>query len=91
MSSIDIRHDHTKSPDQARASVELIAQKLADRFGVKYGWQGDRLSFNGAGVDGAIALLPQQLHLTADLNFLLSAMKGPIEAEIRRVLDERFT
>lgn len=90
MSSIDIRHDHTQSPEQARASVELIAQKLADRFGVKYGWQGDRLSFNGSGVDGGIALLPQQLHVTADLNFLLSAMKGPIEAEIRRVLGERF-
>jgi putative polyhydroxyalkanoate system protein len=28
--------------------------------------------------------------VTAKLGFLLSAMKGPIESEIRRVLDERF-
>ncbi|RXR07499.1 polyhydroxyalkanoic acid system family protein [Pseudoxanthomonas composti] len=91
MSSIDIRHDHAQSTEQARASVDAIARKLEERFGVKSAWQGDRLSFNGAGVDGGIALLPQQLHVTAELNFLLSAMKGPIEAEIRRVLGERFS
>ena len=27
---------------------------------------------------------------TTSLGFLLSALKGPIEAEIRRVLDEKF-
>jgi len=35
-------------------------------------------------------LAPNELHVTAQLGVLLSAMKGPIEHEIRRVLDERF-
>jgi putative polyhydroxyalkanoate system protein len=56
-----------------------------------YSWAGDTLKFNRSGVDGRIALLPKQLHVTADLGFLLSAMKGPIESEIRRVLDEKFS
>jgi putative polyhydroxyalkanoate system protein len=90
MASIDILHNHTKTPKQARKAVEEVAKKLAERFDMDYGWDGDTLNFNRSGVDGHIALLPQQLHVTASLGFLLSAMKGPIEVEIRRVLTEKF-
>ncbi len=90
MASIDILHDHSKSPDQARQAVEDVARKLSERFDMDYAWNGETLSFRRSGVDGRIALLPRQLHVTADLGFLLSAMKGPIEAEIRRVLEEKF-
>ena len=90
MPSIDIRHDHSKTPTQARKALEDVAKKLAERFDVEYGWDGDVLNFARSGVDGKIAILPKQLHVTASLGFLLSALKGPIEAEIRRVLDEKF-
>ncbi|HEY5804514.1 MAG TPA: polyhydroxyalkanoic acid system family protein [Lysobacter sp.] len=90
MSNIDITHPHSLSPEQARQAVQEVAQKLADRFGMDYAWAGDVLNFNRSGVDGHIALEPEQLHVTAKLGFLLSTMKGPIEAEIKRVLDERF-
>ena len=76
---------------QARKAVEDVAKKLAERFDVEYGWDGDTLGFNRSGVDGKIALSPKQLHVTAQLGFLLSALKGPIEAEIRRVLAEKFS
>ena len=55
-----------------------------------YGWDGDTLNFSRSGVEGKIALLANNLQVTATLGFLLSAMKGPIEAEIRRVLSEKF-
>ena len=90
MSGIDIRHAHSLPIDQARQAVEQVAQKLSERFDVTCDWQGDTLHFSRSGVDGRIALEPRQLHVTATLGFLLSALKGPIEAEIRRVLAERF-
>lgn len=90
MSHIDIRHDHARTPEQARLAVEHLADTLATRFGMNYAWHGERLDFDGAGVTGSIDLLPRQLHVTANLGFLLLAMKTPIEAEIRRVLRERF-
>ena len=37
-------------------------------------------------MDGRIDVRPDLLHVTANLGFLLSAMRGPIEAEIRRSL-----
>lgn len=91
MSNIDIHHPHSKTAAQARKAVEDVAKKLAERFDMAYEWEGDTLNFKRSGVDGHITVQPEQLHVTAHLGFLLSAMKGPIESEIRRVLDERFT
>ena len=90
MASIDIQHPHSKTPAQARKAVEGVAKKLAERFEMDYGWDGDTLNFSRSGVEGKIALLADKLRVTANLGFLLSAMKGPIETEIRRVLSEKF-
>ena len=90
MSQIDIRHEHGKPPQEARSAVEQAAQKLQERFGLRAQWQGERLHLNGAGVDGAIELLPGAVRVTATLGFLLSAMKGMVEAEIRRVLTDKL-
>lgn len=88
--SIDIRHSHTLPQTKARKALEEVAEKLAERFDFDYAWDGDTLKFTRAGVDGKIAMAQKELHVTAKLGFLMSAFKGPIESEIRRVLDERF-
>ena len=90
MAGIDIRHNHSMPRAKARKAVEEVAAKLAERFEMDYAWDGDTLNFNRSGVDGHIKLGPQQLHVTATLGFLLSMMKDPIEAEIKRVLREKF-
>lgn len=91
MPSIDIHHPHTMAPEQAREAVQEIADKLTDRFGVACHWEDDTLHFDRSGIEGRIALQPSQLHVTATLGFLFAAMQGPIEAELRRVLDRRFS
>lgn len=90
MSTIDIRHTHPLAPAQAREAVQHIADTLAARFGVEHGWQGDSLTFKRSGVDGRVHLERGAVRVTAELGFLLGAMKGTIESEIRRVLAERF-
>ena len=90
MSKIDIRHPHSLPMTKARKSLDEVAAKLDDRFGMSSRWEGDVLHFSRSGVDGHIALEPENIHVTAQLGFLLSAMKGPIEQEIRRVLEEKF-
>ena len=91
MAGIDIKHPHSLPIAKAREKVEGVAKTLADRFDFEYGWDGDDMNFNRAGVDGKIAVSPEQLHVTAKLGFLLSAMQGTVEREIRKVLDEKFT
>lgn len=91
MAGIDISHPHALPPERARAALDDVAAKLAQRFDMRTAWDGDRLTFSRSGVDGAIDMQPGLLHVTAKLGFLLAAMRGPIEAEIRRVLDEKFS
>ncbi len=91
MARIDIHHPHTMASDQARQSVQEVADKLTARFGVDCRWDDDTLHFTRSGIEGCIALLPGQVHVTADLGFLFGAMQGSIETELRRVLTERFT
>lgn len=91
MPGIDIQHAHSLPMAKARKAVDEVAEKLASRFGVDHGWDGNTLNFTRSGVDGKIALRPKQLHVTVKLGFLLSALKGPIESEIKRILDERFS
>jgi len=90
MSKIDIRHPHSQPMATARKSLEQVAAKLDDRFGMQSRWEGDTLHFTRSGVDGHIALQPGQLLVNAKLGLLFSAMKGTIEQEMRRVLAERL-
>jgi putative polyhydroxyalkanoate system protein len=90
MSHIDLHHPHALSLEEARKAIDEVAAKLSARFAMDCAWEGDTLRFTRSGVEGRIALLPGQLHVTAKLGFLLAAMKGQIEQEIRRVLAERF-
>ena len=90
MSGIDIRHAHQVPLAQAREAVEQAIMTLGRRYGLDYRWEGDTLHFVRPGVDGRIALAPGEVHVTAQLGLLLSAMKGTIESELVRLLAERL-
>lgn len=91
MTSIDLQHAHSLSPEQARLAVEDVATKLEHKFGLASRWEGDTLHITRPGVDGRIALQPRQLHVNVSLKGLLSAMKGPIQAKLEQYLGEHFT
>ncbi|WP_305804857.1 polyhydroxyalkanoic acid system family protein [Stenotrophomonas sp. YIM B06876] len=90
MSTIDIRHAHSLPADKARAAIDEVARKLQERFEMNSRWDGEILRFSRSGVEGAIELLPSQVRVTAELGFLLSAMKGMVESEIQRVLADKL-
>jgi putative polyhydroxyalkanoate system protein len=90
MSRIDIRHAHSLPRAKARKAIEEVAKKLAERFEMDCGWDGDILNFTRSGVDGHIELGKDDLHVHAKLGFLTAMFKDPIEAEIKRVLKEKF-
>jgi putative polyhydroxyalkanoate system protein len=90
MPSIDIRRPHSLSPAEARAVVEQVAARMHEKFGMEGQWQGDTLKFTRPGVNGSIAIGAAEIHVSAELGMLLSPLKGMIEQEIRRKLDEHF-
>lgn len=90
MASIDITHHHSLPPDAARRAVEDAVARLGEKLGVDYRWEGDMLHFQRHGVDGRITLAPGQVHVAAKLGLLFSALKGTVESELLRVLQERL-
>lgn len=90
MASIDLTHRHSLPPEAARRAVEEAIGKVGRRMGVDYRWEGDTLHFQRQGVDGRIALAPGEVHVAAKLGLLFSALKGTIESELLRVLQERL-
>lgn len=90
MARIDIQQAHSRDDAEARAIVDGIAAQLHERYGVSGTWQGDAVRLAGPGLQGLVELLPGRVRVTADLGFLLSALRGQVESEIRRVLGERL-
>lgn len=90
MPKIDIDHSHTKSTAAAKKAVTRVAEHIAERFDVTWGWDGNVCHFERPGVHGRITLAPKRVHVHAEIGFMLIAIKGAIEREVRRYLDEEF-
>jgi putative polyhydroxyalkanoate system protein len=90
MSKIDIHRAHHLPLADARAVIEKVATRIQEKFGTDNQWQGNTLQFARSGIKGAIEVKADEVHVTAELGMLLSAMKGTIEQEIGRKLDEHF-
>ncbi len=90
MPSIEVRRQHGKPLKEARKAVERVAEKIAERFDVDYRWSGNTLHFKRSGVDGCIELSKDEVCVSANLGFLLSALRGPIEREIHKQIEKEF-
>lgn len=90
MPSIDIRRPHQLSIPDARAVVEQVAARMQEKFGMTGRWQGDTLDFSRPGISGFIAVESDVIQVRAQLGMMLTPLRGMIEQEIRRKLDEHF-
>ncbi|GGA04135.1 polyhydroxyalkanoic acid system family protein [Dyella caseinilytica] len=91
MASIDIRRPHRLPLSDAHALIDKVAARMREKFEVKTQWQNnDVLAFERSGINGKIAIGDDEIHVSAQLGMLFSPLKGMIEQEIRRKLDEHF-
>jgi putative polyhydroxyalkanoate system protein len=90
MPKIDIRRPHQLPIAEARAVVDQVAARMHEKFGMDGRWQGDTLLFSRPGVSGSIAVGSDAIQVKAELGLLLAPLKGMVEREIRRKLDEHF-
>ena len=90
MPSIDILRNHSVPLAEAKKKVQRVADHIAEKFDVACRWEGNTLQFRRSGVDGHIRVSAKQVHVTAQLGFLLMALRGPVEREVNRYLDDEF-
>lgn len=90
MARIDIHRPHQLSIAEARAVVDQVAARMHEKLGVEGRWDGDTLRFSRPGVSGTIVVGGDAIRVNAELGMLLAPLKGMVEQEIRRKLDEHF-
>lgn len=90
MSHIDIHARHTMDREQAQHAADQLSKDLASKFGIDYVWEEDIIHFERPGVHGQIIVNGEEIHIQAQLGFMLALLKGPIENEIHQYLSEHF-
>jgi len=90
MPTIDIRRKHSKNLKDAKVAIGEVAEEIAGKFDLTWGWRGNHLHFERSGVNGRIALEKDTVHVTAELGFMLSMLKSAVEREIEKRLDQHF-
>ena len=90
MPAIDINARHKMSRNEAQEAADQLAQDLADKFDIDYGWDEDTIHFERTGVKGTIKVDGKQIHILAELGFMLAFFKDRLESEIRRYLKDHF-
>lgn len=90
MSTVSISHSHTLSHDDALQLADELGSELAEKYSLNTEWDEDTLNFEGAGVHGYIDVTPNSIDIVAKLGFMWLPMRGMIQSEMRRILDEHF-
>lgn len=88
MAKIDIRRKHSLSREQARARAEQVASHIQDSFNLDYHWKGESLHFERTGVDGVLEVSDAEIRVKIELGWVMRPMKGHLEREVRRYMDE---
>lgn len=90
MADISITQQHTLPHQQAREAAQKVADQMAQEFEMQIVWEGDVLSFKRSGIDGTLAVEPNQAVLDVTLGFLLKGFAAKIEAKLSRNMAQVF-
>lgn len=74
----------------AQGAADELANDLAAKFDIDYGWEDDTIHFERSGVQGQITVAEKEIRVQAELGLLLSFLKGRIEQEVVRYLESHF-
>ncbi len=90
MSDIKISRKHRLGIKKARVAAQKVANDLSSAYGMTSEWEGDVLKFHRSGVNGALTVSKDAVHVDAKLGLLLSAFKSKIEEHINDNFDRYF-
>jgi putative polyhydroxyalkanoate system protein len=88
MADIELTRAHSLGLNDGRDAVERVAQQLESDIGVDYEWKENTLLFDGQAADGEIDVEADRIEIQINLSAFLRPMKGQLEQEAERYLDE---
>lgn len=91
MSNINISHKHGQDKHTACDIAESMIDELAQNYGLTINSNGEgHIEFNGSGINGTVEIDHECVNISAQLGFLMAAMKPAISNAIESKLHEKF-
>lgn len=91
MNSIRIEHTHNISKEDACLRAEEMFEDLANDYNLDIEHDGDgQICFYGSGIKGSVEIDHARVIISANLSFLMIAMKSVISDKIKLRLEEIF-
>lgn len=92
MSQITLSKPHTACTEQLKLEAEALADKLKQKFGVKYHWENEyQMKLEGMDVQGQIFIEENNITVDVKLGLLAMLMKPKIERELHNYLNENIS
>ncbi len=90
MATIRMHRKHSLGVAKGKKAVDKVAKHIRDKFEIEAQWNRNTLEFSRSGVEGEIVVEVDSVTVHADISWLLLPIKGAIESEIRRYLEQEF-
>jgi putative polyhydroxyalkanoate system protein len=86
MAHISMKRSHALGAEQARGQIEQLADRMAERLGGAWRWQGERVICEARGARAFVFYDETTISIDVDLPLMMRPMRGVLEAK----LDEYF-
>lgn len=90
MAQIELKKSHALGAEKARGQIELLAQRLAERLGGSWRWQGERAVCEARGAKACVAYDAETISIEVDLPFVMRPMRKVLEAKIEDYFERYF-
>ncbi len=91
MSDISMKRKHGLDEAEVRERIEKVADKISDRIGGSWDWDGDEAVCVARGAKARVGYTDEEVSMDVSLPMLLRPMRGKLEAKIAEYFDRYFT
>lgn len=91
MAEISMRRRHGyDDPDAIRSRIEGLAEKVADRLGGTWQWQGDEAVCEARGAEARVGFDDESISIDVSLPLMLRPLRGKLESKIEEYYARYF-
>jgi putative polyhydroxyalkanoate system protein len=95
MPKLNVTKQHSVPLDEAKTRIKALVEDFRNEYSsvvksVTWSPDGTSAVADGKGFDGAFKVDASHVRVDVDLSFVLTPIKGKVEATLKRKLDEAF-
>ncbi len=91
MAEISMKREHgLEDPVDVRSRIEGIAERLSDRLGGSWCWEGDEAVCQARGAEARVGYDDRSISLDVKLPLVLRPLRGKLESKIEEYFERYF-